>query len=68
MFKILSLSIVKMHACLNDCMLFYKNTENVNACNYCQSSRYIHRDNKSLKKPAKVLRYLPIIPTLQKLF
>lgn len=42
-----------MHACPNDCMLFYKNTENVNACNYCQSSRYIHRDNKKLKKTRK---------------
>ncbi|XP_075112672.1 uncharacterized protein LOC142182321 [Nicotiana tabacum] len=57
----------KIHACPNDCMLFRKEfaNKNVSKCNVCGASRW---KNDARKIPAKVLRYFPLKPRLQRLF
>jgi len=58
----------KMHACLNDGILYRKEFESLHKCPRCVVSQYKMKDNDSEKDyvrkghPAKVLWYLPIIP------
>jgi hypothetical protein len=63
----------KIHVCENNCMLFWKNNENLKYCSFCKKCRY----KKVVKKdgsvqitslPVKVLRYLPLKPRLQQLY
>nr|XP_016455449.1 PREDICTED: uncharacterized protein LOC107779513 isoform X1 [Nicotiana tabacum] len=63
----LGLKYEKIHACPNDCMLFRKEfaNKNVNECKVCGASRW---KNDARKIPAKVLRYFPLKPRLQRLF
>ena len=68
----------KIHACINDCILYRGEYDNLNACPICGASRYkIRRDDPgdvegdpSPKKrvPAKVMWYAPIVPRLKRLF
>jgi hypothetical protein len=67
----------KILACRNDCMLFWKNNQELESCIVCGDSKWkdeIHldKDGQSIlsrkKRPVKVLRWFPIIPRLQKLF
>jgi hypothetical protein len=54
---------IKIDVCYNNCMLFYKDNENKEKCNFCGTSRYV----EGRKKVAlKVLRYLPITDRLQR--
>lgn len=66
----LGLKFVKMHACPNNCMLLYKETEGSTMCTSCGLGRYAHDVGGSTfkKVPRKVLQYLPIILRLQQLF
>ena len=74
----LGLSYEKIDACLNDCMLFWKEYENAQECHICHSSRWKVQKEKSdnaskCKKkkkniPAKVLCYFPLKPRLKRLF
>ncbi|XP_039123295.1 uncharacterized protein LOC120259901 [Dioscorea cayenensis subsp. rotundata] len=75
--KDLGLGYEKVHACPNDCMLYWSDKENQQACLICGTSRWlstesnhISNDNDELvhKRPVKVLRYFPIIPRLQRIF
>ncbi|XP_019228167.1 PREDICTED: uncharacterized protein LOC109209365 [Nicotiana attenuata] len=63
----LGLKYEKIHAFSNDCMLFRKEfaNKNVNECKVCGASRW---KNDARKIPAKVLRYFPLKPRLQRLF
>ncbi|XP_059650231.1 uncharacterized protein LOC132295991 [Cornus florida] len=56
----LGLGYQSIHACENDCMLFWKDYEKDKYCSVCEESRY--------KIPRKVLRYFPLKPRLQMLF
>ena len=60
----------KIHACENDCMLFWKEDETLEACKFCKQSRYKPTSEwkKSRSVPKKVLRYFPITPRLKRLF
>ncbi|XP_071740336.1 uncharacterized protein [Rutidosis leptorrhynchoides] len=74
----------KIDACPNDCMLYWKENKDKIKCDVCQTSRYkqINNDSenestteadndgdyKAKKVRAKVLRYFPLIPRLQRLF
>jgi len=60
----LGLTYDKIHACPNDCILYRGDKENSSICPQCGENRY--RGNRM--KPAKVLRYFPLIPRLQRLF
>ena len=53
----LGMEYKKIHACLNDCILYRNEFEEKQKCPVCETPRY-----KSNKGPAKVLWYLPIIP------
>ncbi|XP_029146011.1 uncharacterized protein [Arachis hypogaea] len=67
MVKGLRLKYERIHACPNDCMLFRNElaNKNINECSVCGASRW--KNNKK-KIPAKVLRYFPLKPRLQRLF
>nr|XP_017233132.1 PREDICTED: uncharacterized protein LOC108207183 [Daucus carota subsp. sativus] len=67
--KKLSLGYEKIHACENDCMLFYGDDKDLENCKYCNLSRYkaaTHAGNNTI--PRKVLRYFKITPRLQRLY
>ncbi|OMO57751.1 Transposon, En/Spm-like protein [Corchorus capsularis] len=69
----LGLSYVKIHACPNNCMLYYSKTESMTECVVCGHPRYKPRTqsrdrSKKNNVPYKVLRYLPLIPRLQRLY
>ena len=75
--KDLGLDYKKIHACPNDCMLYWAENEDKDVCNSCGISRWEEekkgtRDNdpeKLIHKvPAKVMRYFPLKPRLQRLF
>lgn len=75
MVKRLGLDYKQIHACPNDCMLYWKEHENDKFCHICKASRW-KLDEKQKKEgalpdhgvPAKVLRYFPLKPHLQRLF
>jgi hypothetical protein len=74
----LGLEVQKIHACINDCILYRGEYENLNACPVCSALRYkIRRDDPGdvegeptprKRVPAKVMWYAPIIPRLKRLF
>ncbi|GJU71316.1 putative reverse transcriptase domain-containing protein [Tanacetum coccineum] len=61
----------KIHVCINNCLLYWKNDKDLTACRTYGTSRW-KVDNKTKKVyeniPAKVMWYFPIIPRLQRLF
>jgi hypothetical protein len=77
----LGLHYDKIHACVNDCVLFRGNYANLDKCPTCDESRWKETggtekddpvDSESGKKqkhfPRKILRYFPLIPRLQRLY
>ncbi|KAL3849470.1 hypothetical protein ACJIZ3_011352 [Penstemon smallii] len=74
----LGLGYEKIHACPNDCILYRKEHHDKIECPKCHTSRYVIPEGDSnnsasselasSKVPAKVLRYFPLIPRLQRLF
>ncbi|XP_056864346.1 uncharacterized protein LOC108851199 [Raphanus sativus] len=74
----LGMTYESIHACPNDCMLYWEADAEREICKVCEVSRW--KDNKSAertvsgsekektKAPAKVLRYFPLKPRLQRLF
>jgi hypothetical protein len=74
----LGLEVHKIHACINDCILYRGEHEKLNACPVCGALRYkIGRDDPGdvegeprprKRIPAKVMWYAPIIPRLKRLF
>ena len=77
--KAFDLGYEKIHACRNDCMLYRGEYENQTTCHVWCEERYITKKCESdefegsqveekKKKPAKVLRYFPLIPRLKRLF
>lgn len=82
--KDLGLNYLKIHACVNHCILFRKEYENADACPVCEESRWKEASGElddsvtfsesqgtSQRKPRiprLVLRHLPVVPRLQRLF
>ncbi|XP_048502675.1 uncharacterized protein LOC109135778 [Beta vulgaris subsp. vulgaris] len=82
--KDLGLNYVKIHACVNHCILYRKDYANIDACPICGESRWKESsgeldDSVSLTKsqgisqlkpriPRLVLRHFPLVPRLQRLF
>jgi hypothetical protein len=76
----LGLDYQKIHACENDCILFWKENEKLDTCPTCGESRW--KDDGAAKGddtsdtggtrkkcvPRKILRYFPLIPRLQRLY
>ncbi|XP_020081003.1 uncharacterized protein LOC109704650 isoform X2 [Ananas comosus] len=74
--KDLGLGYEKIHVCPNDCMLYWGETMDQEYCNVCGSSRWtMNKDDddgsddlRRKKKPAKILRYFPLIPRLKRIY
>jgi len=71
--RALKMSYEQIHACLKGCILFRKAHKDAQYCPKCKSSRYLEVDSGEGEKrqssyPAKILRYLPFIPRIQRLF
>jgi hypothetical protein len=75
----LGLDYIKIHACKNDCVLFFKENKMLETCPTCGESRWRVVDKTSdnevvdgatVKKrfPVKILRYFPLIPRLQRMY
>ncbi|KAI5344596.1 hypothetical protein L3X38_012473 [Prunus dulcis] len=65
----LGLGYEKIHACKNNCMLFYKEHEMLDTCLICNESRFkMTSQNRTTKIPQKVMRYLPLKHRLQRLY
>lgn len=66
----LGLGYEVIHACPNDCVLFWKENAHLEKCPNpkCQSSRYKVNDSKGRKIPQKILRYFPLTPRLKRLY
>ncbi|GJX54264.1 putative transposase-associated domain-containing protein, partial [Tanacetum coccineum] len=69
--KLIGSGYKKIHVCINNCLLYWKNDKDLTTCRTCRISRW-KVDNKTQKVyeniPAKVMWYFPIIPRLQRLF
>lgn len=77
MIKSLSLESIKIDACPNNCMLFWKDHANADECVKCHASRWKinERNNESStsqckprRTPRKTMRYFPLIPRLQRMY
>ncbi|XP_049353828.1 uncharacterized protein LOC125818345 [Solanum verrucosum] len=76
--KNLGLNYEKIHACENDCMLFWRHNAKAESCLICGESRWKSVEGQKTngdtqgktgkKVPRKVLRYFPLKPRLQRLF
>ena len=66
----LGLNYQKIDACPNDCMLYWGDDASKENCKRCHTLRYktIQKRKKQKKKPAKILKYFPLKPRLQRLF
>lgn len=72
--KDLDMDYIKIDACPNDCMLYWKDDNSgKNECDVCEMSRWTKESSnpsskKKKRKAAKILRYFPIKPRLQRLY
>lgn len=66
----LGLDYEKIHACVNDCVLFHGAYKDMDECPTCGESRWKTRDPDGAKKPLprKILRYFPLVPRLRRLY
>ncbi|GFZ06764.1 DEAD-box protein abstrakt [Actinidia rufa] len=64
----LGLSYELIDACINDCVLFWKENAMLDKCPRCNVSRYKINCGKGKKIPHKILRYFPLTPRLKRLF
>lgn len=73
--KDLGLEYKKIHACPNDCMIYWNETKDRTSSKFCKAPRYkqfkgasTNSISETSKIPLKVFRYFPLIPRLQRLF
>nr|GEZ08869.1 hypothetical protein [Tanacetum cinerariifolium] len=67
--KTIELGYESMHACVNDCFLFWGDTnKDVHFCPVRNTSRWKDSNTPRKKVPKMVLCYFPIIPRLQRLY
>nr|GEV78789.1 hypothetical protein [Tanacetum cinerariifolium] len=68
-FKMIRLGYELIHACVNDCFLFWgDNNKDVHFCQVCKTSGWKDSNTPGKKVPKKVLRYFSIIPKLKHLY
>ncbi|KAL7212485.1 hypothetical protein ACSBR2_015222 [Camellia fascicularis] len=64
----LGLGCEAIHACKNDCTLFWKDNATLENCPTCTESRYKLNDKTGKKIPHKILRHFPLTPRLKRLY
>ena len=64
------LEYIKIDACVNNCILYYKGYKDAFECPHCYEPRYEPhaRSRQTNPIPRKVLRYFPLGPRLQRLY
>ncbi|XP_041004046.1 uncharacterized protein LOC121249404 [Juglans microcarpa x Juglans regia] len=58
----------KIHACPNDCVMFWKENADKDVCPKCNASRWVSRKSKQMRIPQKIMRCFPLKTQLQRLF
>ena len=71
--RALKMPYEQIHACPKGCILFRKEHAEAKYCAKCGSSRFLEVDSgdgqkRQLAIPVKILRYLPFIPRIQRLY
>ncbi|XP_023771177.1 uncharacterized protein LOC111919836 [Lactuca sativa] len=66
--RTLGLGYESIHACKNDCALFWKENSELQSCPVCGASRWVDDRMHKKKIPTKVLRYFPITSRLKRLY
>jgi len=71
--RALKMPYEQIHACPKGCILFRKEHAEAKYCSKCGSSRFLEVDSgdgqkRQLTIPVKILRYLPFIPRIQRLY
>ncbi|XP_076938814.1 uncharacterized protein LOC143607153 [Bidens hawaiensis] len=64
----IGLGYEKIHACTNDCALFWKENAKMENCPVCNESRWVDKNTKGKKIAQKVLRYFPITSRLRRMY
>ncbi|GJV15591.1 retrovirus-related pol polyprotein from transposon 17.6 [Tanacetum coccineum] len=67
-FKKIGLGYELIHACINDCCLFWKENKFEENCSVCGESRWKNKNTKGKKVPKKVLCYFPLTPRLRDMY
>ena len=62
----IGLGYQSIHACINDCALFWKENESMQNCPVCKESRWVDKNTKGKKVPKKVLCYFPLTAQLSR--
>ena len=70
MLKILGVEYISYHACPNDYILYRGKYANKEICPKCGNDRYrkSRNNDKPHGPPHKILRHMPIIPRIQRIF
>ena len=63
----LGIEYKQIHSCKNDCILYKNEYQNKVECHVCKENRY-STDVQGPTVPKMVLRHMPIIPRLQRMF
>ena len=63
----LGIEYKQIHSCKNDCILYKDKYQDKVECPVCKEKRY-RTDLQGPTVPNKVLRHMPIIPRLQRMF
>jgi len=58
----------KIDACPNDCILYYKENQNLTQCSICNHPRYKSKTSNNRYIAQKQLRYFPLIPRLKRMY
>ncbi|XP_042946147.1 uncharacterized protein LOC122279527 [Carya illinoinensis] len=58
----------KIHACPNDCVLFWKENADKDECPKCKAPRWLADAQGNRLIPQKVLRHFPLMPRLQRIY
>jgi hypothetical protein len=71
--RVLTMPYDAIDACTNGCVLFRKEHADAKYCPKCKSSRYLELDSggghkRKLDVPVKILRYLPFIPRITRMY
>ena len=71
--RALKMPYEQIHACPKGCVLFRKEHADAKYCPKCKSSRYLEVDSsdgqkRQLEIAVKVVRYLPFVPRIQRLY
>lgn len=64
----LGFTYIKIEACRNDCVLFWKDNVELDKCPICNEPRWSYNSVKSSKITYKVLKYFPLKPRLKRLY